>query len=220
MDCRRRPVRGRVLTAAMPRRRALLALARGAVAAVPLLFGRRPVRAARPADQASGVARNLDETASWSARYCEVCGSNGCAGTSPCGAVPAHDPPTVVTDPSLDGHSLRLAYVSGPGYANVLYACDLFPSQYAGITAATAFTLDLRFLYRPATSFDNAGGVLSRIQAIEFAVRRWDGATLWDWEAQWDVVPAGQGGAPVWRVWGAGAWVETGVAQALAADQW
>jgi hypothetical protein len=212
----------RCLGSTMHRRRVLKVFATG-VAGMLLAPWTGRAQATR------GIVENLDETASWEDIFCEVYDSSGRSlRASPCGDVPAHDAPRPVDAPSLDGQSLRLTHHGGPSYANVMYYCRLLPDDYPGITDADAFTLALDFRYTPETSFDNAAGVLSRIQALEFAVRLWTPDRMWDWEIQWNVIPTGNGSGPEWNAWIVGGqpdpWVSTGFASDaglhLAADQW
>lgn len=169
----------------------------------------------------AGQARNLEDTADWDDEFCQVCSQTGCTSDVGCQqpGVPIHDPPVLVSPANTNGHVLRLSNLGGPSYAHVLYQCRLNEGNYPGITAATSFELDLWFLCRPPTTLNNADGVLSRVQAIEFAIGLWVESSRWDWEVQWEVVP-GPGGTAGWRVYSGQMWVPTGIPAELTSGDW
>lgn len=190
------------------------------VGLLPIDIRRVAVVAAQPQAPA-GQARNLEDTAVWDDEFCQSCSQAGCTSDVGCQqpGVPVHDPPTLVPTANHDGQVLRLSNLGGPSYAHVLYQCRLGDGDYPGITTATTYDLDLWFLCRPPTTLNNADGVLSRVQAIEFAIGLWAGSSRWDWEVQWEVVP-GPGGTAGWRVHGDGVWVPTGIPAELTSGDW
>jgi hypothetical protein len=192
-----------------------------------LLVGLLPIDVRHAATVASqpqapaGQALNLEDTAVWDDAFCQVCNQAGCTSDVGCQqpSAPAHDPPTLVPTANTDGRVLRLSNLGGPSYAHVLYQCRLGEDEYPGVIAATSFALDLWFLCEPPTTINNADGVLSRVQAIEFAIGLWAGSSQWDWEVQWDVVP-GPGRTASWKVYGDHVWVPTGIPAELTSGDW
>jgi hypothetical protein len=180
---------------------------------------------------ACGLIRNLEDTRGWDDAYCEVCSADGCVGDPGCtrAGVPYHEQPAHEVNSAGTGQYLRLTHYGGPSYANVMYQILLYPEQYPGITDATSFELDLRFRYRPKTTFNNTNErgeeELSRIQAIEFAVRKWVEYQRWDWELQWDLIPGPNQGPPQWKILGQTSdgkddWVRTGEEARLPYNIW
>lgn len=190
------------------------------VGLLPIGIRRVAVVAAQP-QALAGQARNLEDTAVWDDEFCQSCSQAGCTSDIECQqpGVPVHDPPTLVPTANHDGQVLRLSNLGGPSYAHVLYQCRLGEGDYPGITTATTYDLDLWFLCQPPTTINNADGVLSRVQAVEFAIGLWAGSSRWDWEVQWDVVP-GPGGTAGWKVYGDQVWVPTGIAAELTSGNW
>jgi hypothetical protein len=88
--------------------------------------------------------------------------------------------------------------------------------------------LEMLFLYRPPSSFNNAGGVPSIVQALEFTMNKYQNGQRYEWAVQWDNVNEdGDSGAPKWRYWGREnstsplKWLDLGIPGALAAEpQW
>lgn len=176
----------------------------------------------------AGVSNLDDDTEGWSVPYCEV-DSRGiypCAGPG----IPHYDPPSAVADPSRGGQSLRLALQglpkssSSPGhYANVMFRHDL----PASAVNANTFVLDLWFLYRPPTTFNdlNWNGQPARIQALEFAVTKRLGGQAWDGEIQWSNVRNSRDLPSVWSVAatdsaGNHSWVPTDIVARPDANRW
>jgi hypothetical protein len=181
-------------------------------------------------EQLASLGLNLeDNTFGWHVPWCEI-ESQGAPCTGP--GAPGYDPPSAVSSPSMDGKALRLALkglpksAGNPGhYANVMFRYDIPAAARA--TRANAFAMDLWFLYRPATTFNdlNWKSEPARIQAIEFAVTKWLGERRWDCEIQWTNV-RGQSDLPsVWSVVGVNSsgqyeWEPTGVAAQPEANRW
>ncbi|MGH9156460.1 MAG: hypothetical protein ACRD1K_11645, partial [Acidimicrobiales bacterium] len=152
------------------------------------------------------VAADLDDRPqAWDVPHCEVVSQPVRCDTSGV----RFDPPASVPGLPPAGTGLQLALRDGPGYSNVLYRRKL--TDHPAAARATSFELDLWFLYRPTTTFNNQGG-LSRVQAIEFAATFWrheaDGRLRnYDLELQLLNVRGSPGEGPVWKLWGAGEWV-------------
>lgn len=191
-----------------------------------------------------GSLSNVEDGAGkWLARYCEDC-SNGCR-SIPCTSLAAQSPAPRVPDPTGARSSsvLRLGRkAQSPSnfipYAHVLYGSRVCSQEFPGdprpclavrpgIVQARAFELDLWFMYRPSTGFNNEPEH-TRIQAIEFAVALWlnePTPKVWDFEVQW-VCSVGSGDAPRWRLFGIRGdgvedWIDTGItAPKFAANTW
>jgi hypothetical protein len=128
-----------------------------------------------------------------------------------------------VASPSLDGRSLRCAITGGQPNSNVHCYINL-PAD----PTSNRFTLGMSFLYRPASSFNDAGGVPSIVQALEFTMNKYYHGLRYEWAVQWDNVnDAGDTGAPKWRYWGRAnpadplKWLDLGISGSLAPEpQW
>ena len=119
-----------------------------------------------------------------------------------------------VSNPSLDGHSLRCAITGGDPYSNVHCYRNL-PAE----PTSNFFTLSLSFYYQPASSFNNVGGD-SIVQGLEFTMNKWDQGLRYEWALQWDNV---DNGAPKWRYWDPAhspRWVDLGISGSIAGEQW
>ena len=114
--------------------------------------------------------------------------------------------------PSLDGRSLRCAILGGDIYSNVHCYRNL-PAE----PNSNAFLMSLSFYYRPDSSFNNANGVPSIVQGLEFTMNKWENGLRYEWALQWDNVdpdadPAAL--APKWRYWdpaNPNKWVDAGL---------
>jgi hypothetical protein len=173
-------------------------------------------------DRCSGAthdASNLETAVTaWDVPHCEITSQ-----TTPCSNI-FFDAATLVPAPDRAGQALRLALNGGPGYSNVLYRRKV--SDYPSATNAHTYQLDLDFLYRPSTSFNNQNGRISGLEALEFALTIWraepsDGKfRIYDTEIQLLVVRNQPALPPVWQVLVGGSWVPTGVPAYVAGDQW
>jgi beta-glucanase (GH16 family) len=85
--------------------------------------------------------------------------------------------------------------------------------------------LDMRFYYRPKSTFNNVGGS-SIVQALEFTMSKWSQGLRYEWAVQWENVGAG---APKWRYWGHPDpnkpeepldWVDLDIAGELSREEW
>lgn len=165
------------------------------------------------------VLRNVEDVFPWDDIYCEDCSSGVCREVSNCGN-PPHDAPS--KQMIKGSRALRLNHNGGSSYANVMYAFQIRTNTEPSIDYADTFELDLRFLYKPDMPLDNAGGKLTRMQAVEFGVRLSKLNALWDWETQWNLIPNGTGGTPEWNVLLERQWIDRGPAtqRHLAANTW
>jgi len=98
-----------------------------------------------------------------------------------------------VTTPSLDGEALQCAITGGQPYSNVHCYRTLLPDY-----TATAFTMTAPFQFNQATTCNNAGGIPSMVQALEFTMNKWQQGQRYEWALQWQNVGPG---APQWRYW-------------------
>lgn len=131
-----------------------------------------------PFNSPTSATTNLDETwADWGA-YCEL---------TPTWVI------TNVITPSLDGNALQCALTGGSPYSNVHCYRNLLAQP-----EATAFTLTVPFQFTPTTTCNNAGGVTSTVQALEFSLSKWHDGRRYEMALQWaNVVTDG----PHWRYW-------------------
>ncbi|HEY3473668.1 MAG TPA: S-layer homology domain-containing protein, partial [Anaerolineales bacterium] len=88
------------------------------------------------------------------------------------------------------------------------------------------FLLSLSFYYRPSSSFNNANGVPSIVQGLEFTMNKWQSGRRYEWALQWENVdPSPGAGAPEWRYWDPAPpdpfkWVDTGLAGGVSGMTW
>jgi hypothetical protein len=88
--------------------------------------------------------------------------------------------------------------------------------------------MSLWFYYRPQSTFNNAGGVPSIVQGLEFTMNKWQGGTRYEWALQWDNVDPDapvSAPAPKWRYWNPALpdphkWVDAGLAGGLSGMTW
>jgi hypothetical protein len=121
-----------------------------------------------------------------------------------------------VTDPSLDGRSLRCALLGGDPYSNIHCYRNL-PAD----STSDLFSLSMAFQYRPTSTFNNAGGP-SVVQGLEFTMSKWENGLRYEWALQWENVGTG---APKWRYWDPtqpdpNKWVDTGVSGGINGMVW
>ena len=120
-----------------------------------------------------------------------------------------------VSDPSLDGRSLRCAITGGNPNSNVHCYRNLLAEPTRNF-----FTLSLSFYYQPASSFNNVGEP-SIVQGLEFTMNKWDQGLRYEWALQWKNVDSGGGdtGAPEWRYWdpahSSSRWVDLGISDQI-----
>ncbi len=166
-------------------------------------------------------ASNLDDDVDhWKVPYCEF-NSHEIPCSNP--NAPRYAAPALVSNPTLDGQALKLElqpHNGTPNYRNSMYQYKL--SNRPEAANAIAFTLDLQFLYRPTTPFNNENwnGHPAPIQAVEFAVTKWGVDRNWDWELQWTNVRGAANLPSVWSVAGVNEWISTDVVAEPVADQW
>src|SRR5687768_11159486 len=167
-----------------------------------------PVSATSVASPAFVTDENLDNDSTKWGTYTEV-------------QVPGTPPPTReinnITNPSLDGRSLRCAITGGVKYSNVHFYRNL-PSD----PDSNTFMLSIWFYYRPRSTFNNVGGS-SIVQALEFTMNKWYQGQRYEWALQWNNVGPG---APEWRYWGRQTpngpldWFDLNIAGSLAGEEW
>jgi hypothetical protein len=157
---------------------------------------------AGPVDAPTSDSVNLDTPASRWGTYCEG---------SPIGSMEN------VSEPSLDGQSLRLSLTGGAPYSNLHFYETNLPQPEVSL-----FKLSLWFRMEPATTCANVGGP-SVVQQIEFTDSLWAGGSRWEAAVAYRNVGEG---APGWRYWDPHAsgdrWValEPSPTQCLAANEW
>ena len=125
--------------------------------------------------------------------------------------------------PSLDGLSLRCAILGGDFYSNVHCYRNLPQEPNSNL-----FLMSLSFYYRPQTTFNNAGGVPSIVQGLEFTMNKWQNGMRYEWALQWDNVdPTAPVSAPApkWRYWNPALpdpykWVDAGLASGVSGVNW
>ena len=125
---------------------------------------------------------------------------------------------TNATSPSLDGHSLRCAILGGDAYSNVHCYRNL-PAE----PDSNVFLMSLSFYYRPNSSFNNASGVPSIVQGLEFTMNKWQNGLRYEWALQWDNVdPNASPPAPKWRYWDPAQadWFDTGISGGITGMGW
>jgi len=120
----------------------------------------------------------------------------------------------VVASPPLDDTALAFSITGGEPYSNIHCYRSFLPEL-----DARAFKLTLSFWFTPTTTCNNVGGP-SVVQALEFAMNKWQDSNRYEWALQWQNVGAG---APQWRYWDArDEWLPlpTPIAQCLMAGRW
>ncbi len=182
----------------------------------------------------SGSASDLDSPhTAWDTPFCEIRpggeGSyrGGCEGS---GVVFDAPSPVMLSTPSGDGSAIRFALHDTPSYSNVLYRRKL--STFPQAAHAAYYELELSFMYRPNTTFNNQGEE-SLVQQIEFAMPIWradsDGNfRVYDFEIAWQNVRTSPSLNPIWAVYsppqGAndplGTWIPTEVPARPTANTW
>jgi uncharacterized repeat protein (TIGR01451 family) len=152
-----------------------------------------------PINPLSSATHNLDhEAADWGV-FCE--GS------------PTWDKENVTT-PSRDGEALQCAITGGEPHSNVHCYRNLLPEPTAAV-----FTMTTPFLFTPTTTCNNEGGP-SVVQALEFAMNKWQDDKRYEFALQWQNVGEG---APQWRYWDPfQKWVpiSPSITQCLEAGKW
>jgi hypothetical protein len=109
-----------------------------------------------------------------------------------CERTPTWNIENVPSTASSDG-ALRCALTGGEPYSNIHCYRNLLAEPQA-----VAFDLNLNFSFPPTTC--NNQGSDSTIQAIEFAMNKWQDGKRYEWALQWQNVGEG---APQWRYWDA-----------------
>jgi hypothetical protein len=125
---------------------------------------------------------------------------------------------TNVTAPSFDGEALQCSLTGGAPYSNAHCYRNFLPQP-----EATTFTLTVPFQFTPTTTCNNAGGITSTVQALEFSLSKWQAGRRYELALQWaNVVTDG----PQWRYWdpspGSPLWVPISptINQCLTAGVW
>ena len=120
------------------------------------------------------------------------------------------------TNPSLDGRSVRCAILGGNPYSNVHCYRNLPAESNSNI-----FLMDLSFYYKPDSTFNNANGVPSIVQGLEFTMNKWQNGLRYEWALQWDNVDPGAG-APKWRYWDPASadWFDAGISGGITGGGW
>lgn len=124
-----------------------------------------------------------------------------------------------VSNPSLDGISLRCAITGGDPYSNIHCYRNL-PAE----PTSNFFSISLSFYYHPPSSFNNVGEP-SVVQGLEFTMSKWNQGLRHEWALQWNNVNESDNtGAPKWRYWDPFAspnrWVDLGISGSITGEQW
>ncbi len=158
-------------------------------------------------DGPSSIQSGLDEEASMWEGYIDVDGQG-----SPTWEL------NNVSDPSLDGKSLRCAITGGDPNSNIHCYRNLNPEP-----SSNFFSLSLQFQYRPTSTYNNEGDP-SIVQAIEFSMSKWDQGVRYEWAMQWNNVNNScDAGAPNWLYWNPAdpcKWMDFGNSYSIDGERW
>lgn len=116
---------------------------------------------------------------------------------NPQGEKPACDPPFLSMLAGANANVLCLTR-GGARYTNCHFYANLPPTE------AKNFTFSLKFFIENLRSCNNAQGIISIPQALEFTISSWTGTERYEWAVQWENVGDGsqwQGDPPAWRIW-------------------